>query len=283
MKRCVPYLLLTILLSTAHAADDRVLEVYSLMSPDAGAMVNVVESMLGDEGKVIYDKAGGRLLVLAPPSRQPDVAAALERINIPAPNVRIAVAIKETGQLNESGFSIRGSGEVVVTPDDTDASLTLSPSLHSRSGTRDRNVTQSLLVQSGGDAIIRVGTTVPFLDWIMTYGRHRGVVTGQIDYRDVGAQLRVHARVIGDGPLISLKLTPELSGLTDAGKQTIAFTTMSTDLTVNDGQVVTIGGMNDNSEFYEKFLVGMDRRGNRRELTITATPTIEHLVTPKSR
>ena len=273
-------LLLALLLAarTASAAgDEQTLEVYSLMTPDAAAMISLVESVIGNDGKVIYDKAGSRLLVLTTPALHQRVDRMLDEVNVPAPNVRVDVVIDEAGRMSESGLALRGSGDVTISDEGTDTLFKLHPSVKARSTTHDRSTAQSLLVQSGSEAAIKVGTVVPFEEWIVSYGRHHGYITQHVEMQEVGSQLRVQARVIGDGPLISLKLTPELSGLVEGTRRTIAFTQLSTDLTVRDGQSVSLGGGGENTEFYDKFLVGFDRRGERRELNITVTPRIERM------
>jgi len=279
-KLLLTFIATGLLWSANAGADDRELEIYPLYSPDAAAIINVVESTIGPSGKVIYDKSGSRLLVLADREAHVDVAAIMKKVNVPPVNVRINLVMRDEGRITDSGFAIRGSGEVVVTPDDTDVNVSVRPEVRSRSTRTGRNTRQSLLIQSGTEGVLKVGAEVPFLHWLTNYGVNRGYIVEHVEMREVGAFLRVQARVIGDGPLISLKLTPELSGLAGEGQQQVKFTHLSTDLTVRDGQTISLGGLEEDSEFYRKFLVGVDSRGNRRELRISVTPTIEAPAAP---
>ena len=41
------------------------------------------------------------------------------------------------------------------------------------------------------EALLRVGTEVPYLEWIMEYGRHQQVLVEQVAWQQVGAFLAV--------------------------------------------------------------------------------------------
>lgn len=259
----------------AMAQDGRVMQAYPLYTRDAAALISMVEAVSGTDGRVIYDKPNGRLLVLATADAQVDVADVIRQLNVPPVNVRIEVAVEESKQEQLVAMGVEGGADVVIVEDTVNVDASVRPYAQRRSDRHGRTTRQTLLLQSGGEATLHIGEEVPNADWLVQYGINQGYMMRALELREVGAILRVQARVIGEGPLISLKLTPEITGLADGGKETIQFTRLSTDITVQDGQTVDIGGLTENSEFYSRFLVGMDRNGKRRSLAITVTPRIE--------
>lgn len=273
-------LLLMAMAMGSVAADNRVMETYPLYTPEVAVVVSVAESVASPGSRVLYDKTGGRLLILATAEDHVRLREVLNGINQPLPNVRIEVSIKESGQQELSSIGVSGEGTVVVTDDDTEVSGTVKPRVQSRAERRSRGVKQTLLLQSGGEAVLRVGEEVPNAEWLTSYGQQQGYAPVIVETREVGAVLRVHARVIGDGPLISLKLTPEFTEIGKDGVQGLIFTRLSTDVTVEDGATISLGGLDENSEFFSRFLIGADREGKRRALTITLTPHIEHPAAP---
>jgi hypothetical protein len=264
----------------AVAADDRVMQPYVLYTPEVATMVSLVESVVSPGSKVLYDKSGGRLLVLAMPEDHARVQEMLKDINQPLANIRIEVSTEEAGQEQLDQIGVSGSGEVVVDSDGARVEGQVTPRADSRRNRRQKDTRQSVLLQSGGEAVLRVGEEVPFAEWLVGYGHNQGYAVQAVETREVGAVLRVQARVIGNGPLISLKLTPEITGMTDGRPGTIQYTRLSTDVTVEDGQTLSLGGLTEHSEFFERFLVGVDREGRRRTLTLTVTPHIERPTAP---
>ena len=80
--------------------------------------------------------------------------------------------------------------------------------------------------------------------------------------------------VIGDGPTIRVRLTPELRGLVNGNPYRTKFTTVATEVVVSDGVPFGLGGLKENKDFYSRFLVGVDRSGNRQTLDIELTAHI---------
>ncbi len=125
-------------------------------------------------------------------------------------------------------------------------------------------------------ATLRVGERVPYLAWLTEYGfRHGYIRETHIEWRDVGSFLAVEPDIIGDGPMIRIRLIPTLTGrLKDGQEETIRFTELTTELIARDGQTVSVGGFTENRDFYSKFLVGRSG-GNESLITdITLTPRI---------
>jgi type II secretory pathway component GspD/PulD (secretin) len=124
--------------------------------------------------------------------------------------------------------------------------------------------------------MLRVGESVPYLAWLTEYSwRHGYIREVNIEWRDVGSFLSFRPEILGDGPLIRVRLTPTLSGrLTNGTKHTIEFTELTTEVTVRDGQTLSIGGFNKDQEFSSKFLVGQSGGSETSITDITLTPRI---------
>ncbi|MBM4142912.1 MAG: hypothetical protein FJ225_04860 [Lentisphaerae bacterium] len=256
------------------ARGDTELRTYPLTAPDAEAMVEAVRLLAGPGGRVIHDRGSSRLFVLAAPDDHARIAALLKEADVPLRNVRVDVAIDDAGSSREAAAGATGAGEVAVTPRGTGWRARVTPFARAHSSRQTGSVQQSLVVRDGGEALIRVARQVPYEETLVEYGRRWGYIERRLVMREVGAALRIRPRIIGDGPLIALRITPELSGVTDDGTRSIQYARAATEVTVRDGEAFDLGGLSEEREFYSMFLVGVDSRGNQRQLTITATPRI---------
>ncbi len=275
MRTCIAVMAILLVGSAALAKPKMTFETYSLNTTDVAPIMELIGTMVGEEGKVIHDARNARLLVMATPVDHKEIAKVLKAINVPAPNVRINVNISKTSEKRESGAGMTGGGHVVMTPGGPTYHGHLKPHMKHQSSSRDENVGQMLLVQSGGKASIKVATEVPFEEWLIHYGRRRGYIEQKIAMREVGASLVVQPHVFADGKMIKVKVIPELSGLVDGKRQTIQYTHAVTELTVGSGQTVNIGGVGESKEFYDRFLMGFGRGGERKNVNISLTATAE--------
>jgi type II secretory pathway component GspD/PulD (secretin) len=144
----------------------------------------------------------------------------------------------------------------------------LKPQVSDTSIETSSSTAQQILVSSGRQASIFVGETVPHLEWIMDYGLQAGIFTERMEWQTVGASLVVEPFVVGDGPMIRVRLTPELSGLVNGNPHRKRLTQVSTEVVVREGVPFGLGGLSENKDFYSRFLVGIDRRGNSQSLDI---------------
>ena len=69
-------------------------------------------------------------------------------------------------------------------------------------------------------------------------------------------------------------LAGSLTGTVNGSPYETRFATVSTEVTVSDGQTVTIGTDAKDSDFYSRFLIGATLSGGTRRLNITLTPHI---------
>ncbi|HMP77364.1 MAG TPA: hypothetical protein PKE12_13800 [Kiritimatiellia bacterium] len=255
-------------------------EVYTLGAADAESTLEAVRAFVGDEGQVTPDPVHQRLLVVTTPERHARIADLMKKLAVPPRNVRIDVFFDSTGRDRVSEASLGGSGEITHGPGGFGANIKLKPKLVDQTTTFSGRHQQTLLVSSGRDASLRVGENVPYLQWIMDFGWRGGFVAPQLAWQEVGAFLVVQPTVIGDGPMIRVRLTPELRGLVDGRPEHVRFSAVQTEVMATDGQPLDIGGLGSNSEFYNRFLVGVSKGGKTESLNIRLVPTIQTPVAP---
>lgn len=102
-----------------------------------------------------------------------------------------------------------------------------------------------LILRRGAEGSIVTGEEVPILTQTVT----SGAISTSTEFKSVGVKLRVLPIMVADGK-VRLEISPEVStvtGFTSAGEglanPTIAVRNARTELTVNDGQLVSIGGL----------------------------------------
>ena len=258
----------------AIAAEKTVVRAYPLATSDTGPIIEVLDALLGVRGKAVHDRQTGRLIVAAPENMHEQVKDVLKELNAPALNVRLEVVINDVEEEEKSGLGVPGSGRVEVSGTRVRGGGRLKPFAKRQTTTRRSSTRETLLVRSGGEGTISIGREVPYRETILEYGRRWGYIRESMVIQRVGASLRVRPKVIGNGPLISIRVIPEVSVLTDEGSRTVRYTQASTEFTARDGEVFTLGEFGENSEFYRSFLVGVDSGGKERALRISAMPTI---------
>jgi type II secretory pathway component HofQ len=263
--------------AAARAATNTVLntfEIYPLGSSDRAAMQRIVQSMVGADGTVTVDANHNRLLVVATAEQHKQIAAIMTKAAVSPKNVSIEVNFSGGEDSYSKGASVGGQVAVERADDVTKVRFKIRPQVTDNSIQTTDNTKQQLMVSSGREARLRVGETVPYETWLVDYGITYGFIQKQIAWRDVGSFLVVEPTVIGDGPMISIRITPELSGTVNGSPQATRYSSVSTEVTVRDGETVTIGGAAKDSEFYSRFLIGGYRSGGSRRVNITLTPHI---------
>ncbi len=280
MKHSILILLgLSLFTSTAFSAEPvqlKSVEAYPFGNMEAEIIEELAKSLLSEDATILVDKANQRLLVVATSAEQNMLAAALDQTKIPPMNVRIDVRFEQEQTQSDREASIRPEGRIIITDRGFGGSIRINPTLRNWRGGSTRNVTQSLLVANGRSGTLRVGRDVPYIDWFMEYGRHWRIIERELRWQKVGSFLSVEPLVIGAGPTIKLKIVPELRGLVNGDPRHVRFTSAATEVTVNSGQTVSIGGMNDDNEFYSRFLIGGRSGQDNSSLDIRLTPQIIH-------
>lgn len=282
LKRAVSIAMLVCLVFCLGADDEprrTVFETYSLGQKDHRGLQETVEKLVGKEGQVIYYKDGNELIVSTTYEKHKVIAALVKSMAQTAPskmgpNIRIDVHFIETTREKHYGASVEASGGVKVTRKGKRAHFKFSPSIRGQSSTGSMNARQTIVVRNGGTARLKVGEEVPFYEWLMDYSFANQYIEQRFEMREVGASLLVEPTLVGNGPLIQVRLIPEMSGLVDNQVNRIQYKRVATDVTIKDGSTITIGGLAKNKEFYNRFLAGAERGGFASGLNITLSARI---------
>lgn len=266
--------------SIAEAAEPTRFEIYPLGHADMESTLETVRHFIGNEGHVTPDTIHQRLLVVTTPERHARIADLMNKLAGPPRNVLIEVEMRSAGQETESALSLGASGDLTVERDGLSGTITLRPSAAHHTTTRSGTARQSLLVGSGREAVLRVGERVPYLDWITDYGIRGGIISTRLAWQQVGSFLVVQPTIIGDGPEVRVRITPELRGLVNGRPEHVRFSTLTTDVLARDGETMDLGGVGQQSEFFSRFLVGAGRGGAAQSMEIRLTPRIQPISAP---
>jgi len=279
MKRLLVILLLTLscLLSIAQEAPPTTFKTYSFGFSDSASVEQTLQALVGPDGSVVMDDANRRALVVATEEEHVRIAEVMKQLNHPPKNVRIEVRFEGGGTSADTMFGVSGAGRVTRKSGMSSTTITIQPQIHSSSLTHNANVMQTILVASGRTGVLRVGEDVPYLDWLMSYGLHAGYFQSELNWQKIGSYLIVEPVVVGEGPMIRIRLTPELRGLVDGNPYHTKFAGVSTEVVVMNGQTFQVGGVAKDAEFYSRFLVGVGRSGTAESIQIYLTP---HIVGP---
>jgi len=262
-------------------------EIYPLGILDFELSEKIAKGIVSPEGKLVAEKANNRLIVLDVPARHAELKQAFRQLRPEIHHVRIQVTFAERGVGTTESFRVDGRlsvGSVILRTPDAPADGSVRIQADESRLSMASLVKQELIVLSGSTARIRVGTDIPYADWIWDYGVQRGYWTGAegagyqgagaVRWREVGAQLVIEPYVLGS--TVRVRLTPEFSYILDKDRLTTAVEKLTTEVMVEDGQEIELGGIPvSDREFYSRFLTGYTHDGEKRSLRILLKPTIE--------
>lgn len=279
MKPGTLFLILCFLTATGWAESPATLAIpefkaYKLGFADGPNTVETITNVVGQEVKIIYDQATRQLLVIATSNQHAMVSRLVKQLNIPPKNVRVIVQFRNRARSRDTGASVSGKGRFTLDGRDTPTSMTVRPRVEDQRTEVDSATRQQLLVTSGKQASLFIGENVPYLEWLMDYGWRQQIIAQHIEWQRVGAYLLVEPTIIGDGPTIRVRLTPELSGRVNGNPYRTKFTTVSTEVTATDGIPFSLGGLAEKNEFYSHFLIGAQRGHEHQTLDIEMTANI---------
>ena len=250
----------------AEDGQERFFRAYSIGFADLELAETVARTLIGHGGAVILDRGERRLLVHATESEHRRLAEALAATDRRPRNIRLDVEWDEVASERERGIAVGAAG--------SDGRAAVGFTVRNRE-TRERAQTrQTLVVADGREAMLRVGEEVPWLEWIEDWGRRVGASEARVQWQEVGAFLAVEATLVGEGPWVRIRLTPELIGRVEGRPYRQRFAQASTELMARAGETVPLAGLAQHGDFYARFLVGRDGRGAQRTLTLSLTPTV---------
>ncbi|MEC4669232.1 MAG: hypothetical protein ACE10F_11410 [Candidatus Methylomirabilales bacterium] len=192
---------------------------------------------------------------------------------IPPGHVKVTVEFRQEGRRTQRGIEVKGRrrGGTVIQVDPKGVTGSARVQVQESQRTTRRSVESFLLVQDGGEASLTVVEQVPEVVWFQQYARRHSHITQAVVFRQVGTFLAVRPTILPD-KRIRVKITPQISYRSDQGDGTIALVEASTEVVVQPGQPITIGGTDGRGEVIRQFLLGYERvnRANQVRIVLTA-------------
>jgi type II secretory pathway component GspD/PulD (secretin) len=127
-----------------------------------------------------------------------------------------------------------------------------------------------LFVQDGAEGRLAVVEQSPEVVWFQQHAQRFNYIAAGVVFREVGTAFLVRPIILPDRQ-IRLKITPHLSYRTEEGEGSIELVDASTELVVQSGQPVTIGGSDRDGEVVRQFLLGYDRINRTGQVSIIFT------------
>jgi len=246
--------------------------VIPLQSIDYDIIEAMCRPLLSDKGIMTYEANRHSVLVVDNKEVIEKIREIIGGLDVPAANIRIDVDFNNTGSSDEENLDVRvgyGKGvkpnQVIINDGKIVRPKSIGINATDRHGTTTRNNSQSITTMSGHPASLFVGKTIADPSWLYNYkflpptviagGGSTIVIPSAIPgfvMRDVGSKLMVLPQLRDDG-LIDVEIYPEVSYLDGKGKkQAVRVESVSTRLTVQDGQRISIGGaVSSNLDFYK--------------------------------
>jgi type II secretory pathway component GspD/PulD (secretin) len=254
--------------------DPMTIQTFAVQYADLDDLRNTVEPLAGTKGRVTVNRAKRQLVVMARPHVMKIIEDLVQQLDVLPKNVRIRVRFNDASASRLTEAGARTKGGIVLTNGDVGGRVSVKPFLVNQQTTSSSLSEQNLMVMSGRNGTLRVGERIPYAEYFIQYGMHHGYIDTQIQWQDVGASLLIEPTVIGDGPMVHVRLIPEISANLNGHPQRIQYASAATEVTVEDGQTLSLGGLNKDEEFYSRFLLGFSKGGESRQLDILLTPEI---------
>ncbi|MCI0483004.1 MAG: type II and III secretion system protein [candidate division NC10 bacterium] len=196
----------------------------------------------------------------------PGADAQTSLIPVPPGHVKVTVEFRQAGQRAQSG--IAGGTVIQVDPKGVTGSARVQAQESQR--TVRQHIESFLLVQDGGEARLTVVEQVPEIVWFQQYAHRHRYITEAVVFRQVGTFLAVRPTILPD-KRIRVKITPQISYRSDQGDGTISLVEASTEVVVQRGQPITIGGTDGRGEVLREFLLGYERVHQANHVSIVLT------------
>lgn len=263
-------------LNEKEIEEKRSVKSYPVRFVDIEVVRQAIREVIGRDSGIIVQPATRTIFVSATDSEHILLEALLSEIDKPVPNIQIDVIFKETGYQVDSSFKSGASGTLNIKKGNVNVEkITITPSASLSSVRHGSDTKQTIVVRSGARASIFIGKEVPLIEWLVDLSKKWGYiqpVQQNFTYKQIGVWLTVQPTVIGNGPLVNVKLTPQLSGIMENDQPfTINYQNVSTEVIVRDGETINLGGLVKQDEFYTTLFLRGSREKNSSVLDILLT------------
>jgi hypothetical protein len=256
--------LLLILQGTAQEMETRI---FQLMNRPAEATVEVVRPMLSPAGTVLAEPRLQKLIVRDQPEILAEVERLLAEIDLPAPQVRIHVAMSGFNPVlaHQAGVGVHGNVKrPVVTA--TAQTVSAQSSVESQ---------QNLMVMSGERGVINVARELVMVDPYVQFATEQGLLAPGWTVTSVSTGFAVEPVVVGD--VVRMTITPWLGFLGPQGRSEVLVDQAATTVALRSGQETVIASSTSRQD--EQFsayglIFGSGGGSAQRTSSITVRPEI---------
>lgn len=223
-----------------------------------------------------------RLLIRTSPKQLANVERVVQQLDVAQRNLTLTV--RQGSQAENRGTSQGLSGEVdigrdarVTLPrgenDDRGAVIEhqsgdarLRYQTRAERGSASDNRTQTLRVQDGKPAYIRLGQSVPHVKRIISLSGRQLAISQGVEYQNVVTGFEVLPRVQGER--VQLDITPRLSSLADPASGLANFQELRTTVNVRLGEWVDLGGISGAGENVRRAIVESATAGSTEQRSV---------------
>jgi hypothetical protein len=186
--------------------------------------------------------------------------------------VKVVIEARQSGR--EDRDALQGSGLVVVERRRSGSLLGMGGDSTTTRVTHSSGI--FTIVQDGGESTLRVTSRVPIEDvrFYRDYATGAGYLVEGVALEDVGTALKVHADVLADRR-IRVRLVPSVSYLSPSGPGVIDLIDAASDLVVESGKPVVLGGSSTRSETVTRRILGYGASRAESESAIVLTAILQ--------
>ncbi len=272
-------LVLVLALAATTTADE--LQVIQLKHRPAQELLPVIRPLLGPNDAV--SAVDYRLIVRTSETRRREVERVVQQLDVARRN--LVISVRQGSKTENRGVSHGASGEVDI---GRDARVTLPrrPAADDRGvvieqqggdarlryqareerGAASNEHAQTLRVQDGQRAYIRLGQSVPHVKRILSLAGRQVAILQGVEFQNVVTGFEVLPRVQGNHVL--LEITPRLSSLADPSTGLANFQELRTTVNVRLGEWVDLGAIQGSGEDVRNTIVESTTAGSTEQRTV---------------
>jgi len=239
------------------------LKIFKVRHVRAEYLYEIMNSLKSNEGKISVDPNTNSIIVTDYPDNLQNMAIVLDSVDMPPRQVEIKVIVTEASEEFFNSIGIN-SAEVII----PSGRLRGVMDLFKRGNNTLIRSEMKVVTLSSNPARFQVSTDELFSKTTVIYPEV--IVVNSVEKRPVGEFLEVLPIVNSDGTIL-VTLSPSVSNIRRRGA--ITERTIFTQVSVNNGDTIVIGGADTSSESTEEGLA-VARTGQKRRTVMFLTATV---------